>query len=316
MFQHTANLFAMFDQLQNEFSKVIDKLISWIEQLIIMIPNIAAAILVLVIFYFIAKFLRTLIKRVLTNVSENRTINDFLAQVTLVIIILIGLFIALGILQLRQTVTSLLAGVGIVGLALGLAFKDLASNFFAGIYLAVRSPINEGDLIEYDDKFGVVKKVSMRATTLQTLQGQDIVIPNRFIIDNAYTHFTINGIRRIDLQVGVSYGDDLSKVEKVTTEAIRQIDYLMETRPVDFYYQEFGNSSINFVVRYWINFQKQPEYLKALSDGIKNIKNAYDANDIMITFPIRTLDFGIKGGETLKDMLVSAHREINHSKNE
>jgi len=301
----------MFDQLNNEFDQVVDKMVGWVEELIIMLPNFAVAIVVIFIFYFIAKGLRNLIKNLLARFSNNFTINDFLGQVTFILIVLIGLFIALGILQLQNTVTSLLAGVGIVGLALGLAFKDIASNFFAGIYLAVRSPINEGDLIEYDDNFGTVKKISMRATTLQTLQGQDIIIPNKFIMDNAFTHYTVNGIRRIDLQVGVSYGDDLDRVEKITKEAIEKIDYLLQTKPVDFYYQEFGSSSINYVIRYWISFQKQPDYLRAVSDGIKLIKKAYDANDIMITFPIRTLDFGIKGGQTLKDMLVSAHKEIN-----
>lgn len=304
----------MFKDLQNEFDQVVDKMIGWVEELVIMLPNIAVAILVIFAFYFIAKGIRNLIKNVLARFSKNFTINDFLGQVAFVVLILIGLFIALGILQLKDTVTSLLAGVGIVGLALGLAFKDIASNFFAGIYLAVRSPINEGDLIEYDDFFGIVKKISMRATTLQTLQGQDVVIPNKFIMDNAFTHYTINGIRRIDLQVGVSYGDDLDKVEKITKEAIEAIDYRLQTKPVDFYYQEFGSSSINYLIRYWINFTNQPDYLRAVSDGIKLIKKAYDANDIMITFPIRTLDFGIKGGETLKDMLVSAHREINDGK--
>ena len=301
----------MFDQLHNEFDQVVDKMRGWVEQLIIMLPNIVVAILVIFAFYFIAKGIRNLIKNVLARFSNNFTINDFLGQVAFVVLILIGLFIALGILQLQNTVTSLLAGVGIIGLALGLAFKDMASNFFAGIYLAVRSPINEGDLIEYDENFGIVKRISMRATTLQTLQGQDVVIPNKFIMDNAFTHYTINGIRRVDLQVGVSYGDDLDKVERITKEAIEAIDYRLEAKPVDFYYQEFGSSSINYVIRYWINFKRQPDYLRAVSDGIKLIKKAYDANDIMITFPIRTLDFGIKGGETLKDMLVSAHREIN-----
>jgi small conductance mechanosensitive channel len=124
--------------------------------------------------------------------------------------------------------------------------------------------------------------------------------------ENQYTHFTINKSRRIDLDVGISYGDDLEKAEKVTLLAIRQIEGLESNKPVDLFYKEFGNSSINFVVRYWVGFNKETDYLRALSQGIKNIKKAYEQNGITITFPIRTLDFGIKGGKNLAEMLKEA----------
>ena len=219
------------------------------------------------------------------------------------LMVLLGIFIALDVLNLDKTVTSLLAGIGIVGLALGFAFKDAASNFLSGIYMAIKSPINPGDLISYEDIYGRVKEIGLRATTITSLQGQDIIVPNRLLVENIYTHYTINRSRRIDLKIGISYGDDLDKTEKVTLEAIRKIDYILKTKPVDLYFTEFGDSSIDLTVRYWVNFRKETDYLKAVSDGIKNIKHAYDENDITITFPIRTLDFGIKGGKTLADML-------------
>lgn len=98
-------------------------------------------------------------------------------------------------------------------------------------------------------------------------------------------------------------GEDLQRVEDITLAAVKSIDYLRKDKPIDFYYQEFGNSSINFVVRYWVNFHKLTDYLRALSDGIKRIKVAYDKNNITIPFPIRTLDFGIKGGKTPGEVL-------------
>ena len=135
------------------------------------------------------------------------------------------------------------------------------------------------------------------------MQGQDVVIPNRLIMEKEYTHYTINRHRRIDLSVGISYGDDLEKAEKITLGAIKQVKELKSNKPVDLFYNEFGNSSINFMVRYWVNFNKETDYLGALSQGIKNIKKAYDENNITITFPIRTIDFGMKVGKTLADMI-------------
>ena len=216
--------------------------------------------------------------------------------------VIVGLFVALGILNLDKTVTSLLAGVGIIGLALGFAFQDAAANFISGIYLAIKSPINVGDIIEVNESFGKVKKIGLRATTILSFQGQDVVVPNRKIFEDSYTHFTINGEQRIDLGVGVSYGDDLEKVEKITLEAINGLDFIKKEKPVDLYYSEFGDSSINFTVRYWVKMGKRTDYLKGLSEGVKAIKKAYDENDITIPFPIRTLDFGIKGGEKLNEM--------------
>lgn len=92
-------------------------------------------------------------------------------------------------------------------------------------------------------------------------------------------------------------------MKQVVINAVKSIDYLMPNEEVTFFYKEFGDSSINFVVRYWVNFKKQPDYLAAMSDGVINIKKAFDENDIMIPFPIRTLDFGIKGGEKLHEQL-------------
>jgi small conductance mechanosensitive channel len=148
------------------------------------------------------------------------------------------------------------------------------------------------------------------------MQGQDVVIPNRLIVENVYTHYTMNGIRRIDLGIGISYGDDLEKAERITLQAIQKLDFLKEDKPVDLYYEEFGSSSINFILRYWVDFSKETDYLKALSEGIKSIKTAYDENDITITFPIRTLDFGMKGGKTFSDMINEVDPKVlNKDKN-
>jgi small conductance mechanosensitive channel len=289
--------------IEEVIAKIMGKFENWIDTFILMLPNFFIAVIVLLLFYFVARLLTRGLDKTLDRFSSNIAVNRLISSIFHFVIVIIGLFVALGILNLDKTVTSLLAGVGIAGLAIGLAFKDVAANFLAGIYMAIKSPVNVGDLIEYEEHYGRISKIGLRATVLTTLQGQDVVIPNRYLMENPYVHYTINKIRRIDLNVGISYGDNLDKVEKVTLEAINGIEFLKKDKPVDFYYLEFGSSSINFVTRYWVNFKEETDYLKALSEGIRRIKKAYDQNDITITFPIRTLDFGIKGGKTLAEML-------------
>ncbi|MCB2196700.1 MAG: mechanosensitive ion channel family protein [Bacteroidetes bacterium] len=295
----------MFEKLQSTYGQVKEKILSWMENIIVMLPNLLLAILIIVATVIVSKFFRKLTKRTLSRFIHNKAIVDLLGSVTYIIIVTIGFFVALRVLDLDKTVTSLLAGVGIVGLALGFAFKDIAANFIAGIYMAVKSPINVGDVVEYHDVYGVVKKIGLRAITIESFQGQNIIIPNRLIMEEKYKHYTINKERRIDLDVGISYGDDLDKVERVTLESIKKIDYLLKDKPVDLYFTEFADSAITFTVRYWVRYTPRDilVYLRAVSDGIKNIKKAYEENDITITFPIRTIDFGIKGGESLADMI-------------
>ncbi|MFW5657565.1 MAG: mechanosensitive ion channel family protein [Bacteroidota bacterium] len=293
----------MEETVNDVFLLLQSKIENWVDTFITMLPNLVVAVLLIVLFYFLARFSRNILQRALFRVTKNEAIINLAGSIIFLVIVTAGFFIALGILNLDKTVTSLLAGVGIIGLALGFAFRDIAANFLSGFYIAIKSPINVGDMIQYNESYGTVKEIGLRATRLKTLQGQDIVIPNRLIIENRYTHFTVNKERRIDLDVGISYGDDLEKAEKVTLEAINKIDSIKKDKPVDLYYLAFGNSSINFVVRYWVDFYKETDYLFALSQGIKNIKKAYIEHGITITFPIRTLDFGIKGGKTLADML-------------
>jgi small conductance mechanosensitive channel len=200
-------------------------------------------------------------------------------------------FIALSIIVLDKAVTFLLAGVGIVGLALGFAFQNIASNFVSSVLMAVSRPVRIGDVIESNDYFGTIININLRCTIIRTMQGQHVHIPNKDIYNKPIKNFSEEGKRRIDLKCGVSYGDDLEKVKRVTIDAIKNIDYILPNEGVTLFYKEFGDFAIDFEVRYWVDFKKQPDYLEALSDGILQIKKAYDANNIMIPFPIRTLDF-------------------------
>lgn len=289
------------DYFGNAIQIVTEKIGGWIDQLISMLPNFVIAVLIVIIFYLFSRLITKVLKSTLAKFTRNLAVIKLISSFTRIGIMTAALFIALGILELEKTVTSLLAGVGIAGLAIGFAFKDAIANFLSGIYITFKSTVNIGDIVEFGDHMGTVSSIGLRAVKIDTFQGQEVVIPNRLIFEDIYKHYTINGIRRIDLNVGVSYGDDLQKVEEITLNAIKKIDYLLQSKPIDLYFLEFGDSSINFVVRYWVNFNKQTDYLKAVSDGVKNIKSAYDANDITIPFPIRTLDFGIKGGKTLTE---------------
>ncbi len=285
------------------FTSLVEKLEGWVEALILLLPNFVIAILVALLGFAAARVVRKVVSSVMGRLSRHAQVNNLLATLAYVIVLLFGLFTALGIVGLDDTVTTLLAVIGIIGLALGFAFQDIAENFIAGVLMAFRRPLENGDLVETNDFFGTVKDVNLRTTVLRTLDGKDVLIPNKAVFQNPIVNYSRTPDLRVDVGCGVSYGDDLEAAEQVAREAVSAVSARDTSRPVELFYEAFGDSSINFTVRFWIPFHRQPDYLGARSEAIKRIKRAFDEHGITIPFPIRTLDFGIVGGEKLSDVL-------------
>jgi small conductance mechanosensitive channel len=256
-----------------------------------------------------------MVQRLLVRTTNNQALQNLVVRIVYFAILTVGLFIALGILELDKTVTSLLAGVGVIGLALGFAFQDIASNFISGVILAVRSPIQIGDIVSVSDHMGTVIETNLRVTTIKTFQGQEVFIPNSTILQNPIINYSTFGKRRIDLAVGVSYGENLREVKQLVLDTIKKLDNVVDHDKTIFTYTGFGGSSIDFEIKFWIDFSLQPSYLDARSEVIMSIKEAFDNADIMIPYPIRTLDFGIKGGEKLSEMKLNLINAQNNEPN-
>jgi small conductance mechanosensitive channel len=148
-----------------------------------------------------------------------------------------------------------------------------------------------------------VKEIRIRTTEIITPQGEHVIIPNKEIYTNPLINYSISGRRRIDLDIGISYGEDLERVQKITIDAVKEITHQDNSKDVEVMFKEYGESSINFTLRFWISTTLEKDYKTAKSEAIIKIKKAYDANEILIPFPIRTIDFGIKGGVTLAEAL-------------
>ncbi len=278
------------------------KLENWLESITAMLPNFIVAVVVLVVFYFLARIIKTIAGKIFRRFYDKPAIRNLFTTIIHVAVIIVGLMVALNVLQLEKTVTSLLAGAGIIGLALGFAFQDISANFISGVMLAIRKPIVVGDIIEVDGYMGKVEDINLRVTVIRTFQGLHVIIPNKEVFQNSLTNYTKTNERRIDLECGVSYGDDLDKAKQTAVEALKDKSFLKKNEEINFYYTEFGDSSINFVLQFWIEYPGQPGFMNARSEAIMALKKAFDSNDISIPFPIRTLDFGIKGGEALSQM--------------
>ncbi len=291
--------------INKAYEIIANKLSLWLKELIRLLPNIALATLVLVLGFLIAKWLEKIACKIFTRFIHNDTLINLFSSLVHIFALGVTIFVALSILNLDKAVTSILAGAGIIGLALAFAFQDIASNFMSGIFLSIRRPLHTGDIVQIKDYMGKITQINLRDTVLRTFQGQMVIIPNKEVLQNPIENYSLLGKRRMDLTVGVSYGDDLQKVKNVTLKALEGIEGLTKDDEITFFYKEFGDSSINFDVRLWVHTPEQPEYLQVRSEAVMRIKQAYDENNITIPFPIRTLDFGIKGGVPLNEITIN-----------
>lgn len=304
------------EQFNESFNNLVDKLEGWLNNIIIAVPNIILAAIVLAIGIFLARYVNKYVQKIIRRFSNHGAVNRLMSSVVTTVFVLFVIMIVLSILQLDTALQSLLAGAGVAGLAIGLALQDPIVNLFSGVMMSTKSSFQLGDLVESNDFFGTIKNINLRSTILETLQGQEVIIPNKTTYQNPFKNYTSNGKRRIDLSCGVSYGDDLEKVQKLAIDTIENSIDVIPGTAVELFFNEFGNSSINFTLRFWIGDYRQKAFLKAQSDAIIAIKKAFDENEIVIPFPIRTLDFGVKGGETLAEALpIGLTNGVEHQKN-
>jgi small conductance mechanosensitive channel len=278
--------------VNDAMSSLWDKLDGWLESFILKLPNLIVAILAIIIFYFTAKGLSKLVKRVVLRKVKEESVKQMLGQITFAVVLLIGFFVALGVMELDKVLTSVLAGAGVVGLAIGLALQGTLSNTVSGFILSFLPKISIGDFIETSDEKGFVTEINLRNVTVRRPDNEYTVIPNSTFIDTPFTNYSLSKRSRIIISCGVGYESDLQSVEDLTVKIISEAFKQDEGEEVEFYYNEFGDSSINFILRFWADSHNSKEKLQHSHKAIKVIKKNFDESAINIPFPIRTLDFG------------------------
>lgn len=187
--------------------------------------------------------------------------------------------------------TSVLAGAGVVGLAIGLALQGSLNNTFSGVILSFIPELQIGDWVETNGFAGFVTEITLRSVILKESDNNYVVIPNSKLVEEPFKNFSRTARSRVMLNCGVAYDSDLELVQGLTIETMQELFPPQANEDVEFMYQEFGDSSINFVVRFWTDVTKRKDILEAKNKAIIALKKAFDQHDINIPFPIRTIDF-------------------------
>lgn len=269
--------------LELALSKLSDKLQIWFENGFEIIPNFVLAVLVLLFASFIVKVFKRKGDRLLGRLTSNSTIGRLIIRFIGISIFIGATFIALGILHLDKTVTSLLAGVGILGLAFSFAFQHTAANILSGIIISVRSTVQEGDLIHSNDHFGNVLKVGLRATKILNVKGQHVDIPNRLVMDNPLVEYSQTKYRRIDILGKVDFIEDIAAIRKLVEREMATFDFIYKEKSPNMVYNALDYEKVEFTLRVWMNFTNHDgEFLNARSACIEKLSEILKANQITI----------------------------------
>jgi small conductance mechanosensitive channel len=246
--------------------------------------QVLSAVLIFVIGRWLAKMLSNLVAKAMTKAKVDPTLISFvkhLCNIALLTFVIIAALKKLGVPMTEFTVV-----VGAAGLAIGFALQGSLANFAAGVMLIIFKPFKVGDFIEAAGKMGTVQEIQIFNTILNSPDNIRIIIPNGQVTGTDIKNYTVNGTRRIDLVIGVSYEDDLKKTHKVIEKIIKGEDRVLPEPAYTVAVSELADSSVNFVVRPWVN---AADYWNVRFDLIEKIKIALDKNGITIPFPQRDI---------------------------
>ncbi|MBE2893750.1 mechanosensitive ion channel family protein [Spirabiliibacterium falconis] len=289
-------------QTDKPISVVAHTIEGWQTWLLTMLPNVVAAIIVLVLFYFLARLLRKASLKTYERLfPQAQRMGAVVSLVVFIFMCFSGVILALDILNLTTFITHLLAGAGIVGIIAGFAFKDIASNAFAGALIKTQRPFDIGHWVKIENYLGVVEQIGLVSVTLKSLQGKIVYVPNQLIYNGVFINYSAQDRLRVVLSSGVSYGDDLEHVKSVALDVVKALPCTVEHEQADFYFTDIGSSTYNFEVRFWIAFSHYNDYLAAQSAVIMALKKRFEQENISIAYNVTTLDFGVKGGVNVFD---------------
>lgn len=265
------------------------ELSGWFRYAVHLVPRLALALLTLLVFTFIARFISRWVRAGLTRVSDNQSLVNLTQSVVRVLVVAVGLFVALGIVGLEKTVTSLLAGAGVLALAVGFAFQDLTANFISGTMIALARPVQVGDTIETNGFMGKVLFVKLRSIVLDNGQGQTVELPSKDVFQKPIINHSRLGLRRIEVVAGVSYIDDLANAQRVAQQAVRALPFVAEGEPVSLNYRAFTGENIQFALWFWID-PARTDPATAQSEAIMAVRAAFTKNQILMVFAGHTFD--------------------------
>jgi small conductance mechanosensitive channel len=245
-----------------------------------LIPDVLLALVVFAVFYLIYRTLSAAISHVATRVKLERTVTGFLLIAVKYIILVFGAITALQ--QLGINVTSIIAGLGIAGLSLGFAAKDVLANVIAGIFLFWDKPFVIGDLIEASGEYGEVSEITLRTTRIITEDGRMVSIPNSMLVNSKIASYTMHPHLRLNIDVSIGVNEDIGQARKAMLAVVAGDERFLQMPPPVVQVTALGDYFVGVQLRVWLNNERSHIQVKA--ELREKIKQALDHAAIVMPF--------------------------------
>ena len=254
------------------------------------IPYFVASIVVILIFWFLSIVFKKVVYKFLGSRNRHQNLVKVFQRVGGALIIFIGFMIAMVVAVPGFTPAKLIGALGIGSVAIGFAFKDIFQNLLSGILLLLSEPFRIGDQIVSGEYEGTVEDIKIRATTIKTYDGRQVVIPNSDLYTSALTVNTAYKQRRLQLAVGIGYADDIAEAKSEIMQALNRADSVSKQASPTIIAVNLGDSTIDLVVRWFIDDGTQANKVSSIDQVLIEIKTALDKAGIDMPFPVRTID--------------------------
>jgi len=261
-----------------------------LQQIVADLIRFAPKLLVALMTFVAALLLVRPVTRALRRAAEKRIENEQLISLMsgLVRWTVIGLGLLIALDQVDFDITGFVAGLGVAGITVGFALQDIARNFVAGVLIFVRRPFKVGDAVKVGGFAGSVREIATRDTVLRTWDGEDVVISNSSILENAITNYSTNSMRRRTVIIGLGYGQDAHEAMAMFTEALAKVPGVQEEPAPSVYAEALDDSTLRLAARFWID-TKQDNLFKAHSDAVVALTEAAEEAGIELPYPIQTV---------------------------
>ncbi len=274
--------------MQALVKEINSTLLNLVGRCIEIIPGVLISIAILVATRFLADVIRRSVARLGRRTLKNVSLRTLLTQISFVTTWVVGIIVAAVIAFPGLDLSSIVALLGLGSVAVGFAFQDIFKNFLAGVLLLLQEPFNLGDQIIVSDYEGTVESIELRSTQIRTYQGEVVVVPNSVVFTNPVQVLTARAQRRTDLAIGVDYNTSLAEAIEILLRATDSVEGVLSEPEVEVDVVAFGDSSIDFLVRYWTAPQMK-NVRKIKTQVMLAVKQSCDQAGISIPYPIRSL---------------------------
>lgn len=299
-------------QLDINPQAITEKLDSWLDGFVKLIPNLVVGILVFIAIFYVARWMGNLVRRLLGN-KGRENFGELLGGFARYIIVILGFAFSITIMAPNLSLADLIGGLGVSTVAIGFAFQDILQNWLAGVLILLRQPFKLGDQIVVNNYEGTVEEIKMRATIIKTYDGKRVVIPNNTVYNNSVTVNTAHELIRSQYDMGLGYNENYLEAMQILKETITNVEGVNKDHTVETLVWDQADSWLAIRVRWWTKSDRA-SVVSVRSRVLLETQQAMNEAGIDLPFPsINNVIINPERKENSEDKIIKSKEALQNN---